>query len=94
VGGNLIDSADAAEIVLENCSTCHLVGAEGTALGPSLNGVGARIGADGIRSSILDPAAAASPGFEPLQQIMPKDFGSRMSATQLESVVRYLSELP
>jgi hypothetical protein len=59
-----------------------------------LNGVGQRLGAEGVRRAILDPRAEAAAGFEALIQIMPVDFGQRLTATQLEGLVRYLTGLP
>ncbi|MSR22303.1 MAG: c-type cytochrome [Gemmatimonadetes bacterium] len=93
-GGMMVTGTDPAEIVGQNCMTCHQVGTTGVPLGPRLNGVGTRLTPEQLRQSILDPAAAASPGFEALIQTMPKDWGNRLTATQLESVVGYLSALP
>ena len=54
--------------------------------------VGARVDADYIRQSILDPGADAADGFEqylaPLA--MPATFGDQLTASQLEAVVQFL----
>lgn len=74
------------------CLACHQLGGEGNAVGPSLDDVGARRDVAYIRESILEPAAQASPGYENLASLMPADFGERMTAAQLEAVVRFLAE--
>ncbi len=74
------------------CLVCHQLGEQGNAVGPALTDVGARRDADDIRESILEPAAAVSPGYEALAAMMPANFGERMTAAQLESLVKFLAE--
>jgi mono/diheme cytochrome c family protein len=74
------------------CLACHQIAGEGNAVGPSFDDVGARHDAAFIRESILNPAAQASPGYENLTSLMPPNFGERMSAAQLEALVRFLAE--
>ncbi len=74
------------------CLACHKLGEEGNVVGPPFTDIGARQDAAYIRRSILDPAADVAPGFEQLAGVMPRDFGQRMSAAQLEILVRFLSE--
>jgi cytochrome c553 len=93
-GGATIAAEDPAEVATALCMMCHAIGDQGTPLGPPLNGIGARLSNEEIRRAILDPRAAATPGYEELLQIMPADFGNRLTATQLESLVGYLAELP
>ncbi|HET9985488.1 MAG TPA: c-type cytochrome [Longimicrobiales bacterium] len=73
------------------CLTCHHLGSEGTTIAPPFDHVGAGKTADYIRRSILDPNADTAKGYEKVAGIMPKDFGERLSAAQLESLVRYLA---
>ena len=74
------------------CIACHKLGDQGQQVGPPFDGIGSRLDAASIRRAILDPAADVSPGFEPLAGVMPRDFGQRMTAAQLESVVQFLAE--
>ena len=74
------------------CLGCHVFNGEGLELGPSFDGIGARVDADYIRESILDPAAGASEGFEHLTDppMMPATFGDDLTASQLEVLVQFL----
>ena len=92
-GGFEIASTDPAVITLALCVMCHQIGDEGTPVGPPLTQVGARLTPEEIRRAILDPQAEASAGYEPLVMMMPPNFGDRLSATQLEAVIGYLSEM-
>jgi mono/diheme cytochrome c family protein len=74
------------------CVACHSVDGEGGPIGPSFDGIGARLSADQIRRSILEPAADTSAGFEAVAGVMPANFGGQLTAAQLEAVVRFLSE--
>ena len=73
------------------CLTCHAIDGAGPPLGPSFDGMGARIDADRIRRGILDPDAEVAEGFEQFAGVMPKTFGDQLSATQLEAIVQYLA---
>ena len=85
-------SMDPLEIMRGNlCLGCHVFNGEGAPLGPSFDGIGARIDADYIRESILDPAAGTSPGFETSVGLMPPIFGNQLTAGQLEVVVQFLA---
>lgn len=75
------------------CVACHRLGAEGQEVGPPFDAIGARLSRDEIRAAILDPAATVSPGYEQFAGVMPTNFGSRLSAAQLEGLVTFLSEL-
>jgi mono/diheme cytochrome c family protein len=74
------------------CLACHQLGDEGAPIGPSFDGMGGRLDADGIRRGILEPAADTAAGYESMAGIMPQTFGQQLTAAQLEAVVRYLSE--
>lgn len=85
-------SMDPLEIMTANaCLGCHLFDGGGVPMGPPFDGMGARLDADYIRESILDPAASASEGFEALQLVMPPIFGNQLTASQLEAVVQFLA---
>jgi len=73
------------------CVVCHKIGSEGAAIGPDLTHVGARLSAALIRESILTPDAKIAKGFEKFAGIMPKTFGDQLTASQLESLVRFLA---
>lgn len=74
------------------CFTCHRLGERGTEVGPPFTDVGARRDAAYIRRSILDPRADASEGYEDFATVMPTNFGERMTAAQMETVVEFLAE--
>ena len=84
-------STDPVEIMRANaCLACHILAGEGTEMGPTFDGMGARVDADYIRESILEPAAGASEGFETFLGAMPPIFGNRLTGSQLEAVVQFL----
>ncbi|MEX2528738.1 MAG: c-type cytochrome [Gemmatimonadota bacterium] len=91
--GAVVASDDPEEIVRILCIQCHVLGGEGTELGPPLDGVGGRRAPDEIRTAILDPTAAVAEGYQDFVGLMPPTFGSQLTAGQLEAVVRYLSGL-
>ena len=72
------------------CLSCHEFDGGGLPMGPAFDGIGARVDADYIRESILDPAAGASEGFETFLGAMPPIFGDQLTASQLETVVQFL----
>jgi len=89
--GSATASMDPLEIMRGNtCFVCHLFNGEGIQMGPPFDGIGARVEADYIRESILDPGAGASEGFEELITMMPATFGNQLTAGQLEAVVQFL----
>jgi mono/diheme cytochrome c family protein len=73
------------------CVGCHRIGAEGGNVGPDLTHVGARRTAESIRAKILDPASSTAKGYERFVGIMPKNFGTMLSAAQFEALVRFLA---
>ncbi len=85
-------STDPLEIMRANtCLVCHVFDGEGTQMGPPFDAMGARVDADYIRQSILDPGAGASEGFEAFLGVMPAIFGNQLTASQLEAVVQFLA---
>lgn len=93
-GGPEVAATEPEAIVRELCFQCHTLGGEGTELGPPFEEVAANRSAEEIRLAILDPSAVVSEDYQDLAGLMPTDFGERLTAAQLESIVRYLSELP
>jgi len=73
------------------CVGCHKVGTEGGNVGPDLSHVGGRRSAESIRTKILDPASSTAKGFERFAGIMPKNFGTMLTAGQFEALVRFLA---
>jgi len=75
------------------CSGCHTLAAAGAdaKVGPDLGKLAkAEATANFIQTSIVDPNAKITKGFNP--DIMPKDFGDRLSKQELDALVKYLLE--
>jgi mono/diheme cytochrome c family protein len=88
------ESTDPHELMSANqCLVCHRLGAEGGPIGPPFDGIGSRLTADAIRRGILDPAADTAQGYEAVAGVMPANFGSVLTAAQLESITSYLAGL-
>ena len=91
-GGPATASTDPMEIMQANaCLACHVFDGGGVEMGPAFDGIGARVDADYIRESILDPAAGVAEGFETFLGVMPAIFGNQLSAGQLEVLVQFLA---
>ncbi len=81
------------------CLACHAIEGEGGSLGPALDRTGVEEDSsaqglsleDYIRESILNPEAFVVKDFP--GNIMPQDFGERMTAMGMESLVKYLAGL-
>jgi mono/diheme cytochrome c family protein len=73
------------------CLVCHKLDGQGGPIAPDLTHVGARRNANSIRAKILNPMASITRGYEKLAGIMPKAFGTMMSAAQLEALVQFLA---
>ena len=85
-------SADPVDIMnAYGCLACHEFNGGGLEMGPAFDGIGARVDADYIRESILDPAASASEGFEGFPGVMPSTFGNQLTGSQLEALVQFLA---
>jgi len=76
-----------------NCSGCHVLKGEGGAVGPALDGIGARSNADEIRQSITSPRAKIAKGFEAMAEMMPANFGQQLSQAELDALVAFLAGL-
>jgi mono/diheme cytochrome c family protein len=75
----------------QGCGSCHAFSAAGTnaSTGPDLDESLEGDDPEHIRESIVDPRAELESGFPP---IMPTDYGEKLSPTQLEDLVAFLSE--
>jgi cytochrome c oxidase subunit II len=74
------------------CAGCHTLKAAGATakVGPDLGKLGAAANAKFIRTSIVDPNADVTKGYQP--DIMPQNFGSQLSKEELDALVKYLLE--
>jgi nitric oxide reductase subunit C len=87
------------EVASPPCSSCHSVDPGVTLVGPSLVGIGTSAGSiesgtsaeEYLRQSIVDPNAFITPGFG--ANIMPANYGSQLSAQQINDLVAYLMTL-
>ena len=71
------------------CQACHFVLGTGGEIGPNLSKVGARLSAEKIRESVISPDAVIAKGFTP--GMMPQDFAEKMTAKEMEMLVKYLA---
>lgn len=99
-----VEGSDAVTILTNaGCTSCHQIGDLGEAhkVGPDLSGIGidaaARqpdvTAADYLRQSILQPDAYIAPGCpnsDCLPNIMPQDYGLRLTEAQLQTVIEFL----
>jgi mono/diheme cytochrome c family protein len=94
-GGALAGGSTEPGLLIEAgaCLACHTLGGQGTAIGPTFDGIGNRRDAASIRAKILDPRADTTAGFEALAGIMPPTFGEQFNAAQLEALVQYLARM-
>ncbi len=101
-----IEGSDPATIILNaGCGACHKIGAIGEAhkVGPDLSAIGLTAGGrvpgmtatEYIRQSIVEPnayLAPACPNGPCLPNIMPRDYATRLSAAQQNTMVEFLLE--
>lgn len=73
------------------CLQCHQLGEQGAPLGPPFDGMGTRLDAGQIRESILRPNADTAQGYESFAGTMPTNFGDRLTASQLDTLVAFLA---
>jgi hypothetical protein len=99
-----IEGSDAPTIILNaGCGACHKIGSIGEAhkVGPDLSAIGLTAGgrvpgmtaAEYIHESILTPnayLAPACPNGPCLPNIMPRDYATRLSAAQQDTLVEFL----
>lgn len=79
----------AQQLLAKNsCTACHAILDSSAAIGPDLRHVGARLSAEQIRASIVDPAAVVAKGYAP---IMPPNVADSMSVKELKTLVAFLA---
>jgi len=85
-GGNV----QGKELFAQNCGTCHTLADAGTEgqVGPNLDTVLKGADADSVKTSIVDPNAEISDGFQP--GVMPQNYGELLSDEQIDGLVDYL----
>jgi mono/diheme cytochrome c family protein len=82
----------------KNCASCHVIGTDGGAIGPSLTHIGSVAetresdvsAEDYIRRSILDPGAYIVPGSP---DTMPRGLARGMTQEDFDDLVQYLLTL-
>lgn len=72
------------------CRSCHKVGGTGRPVAPDLTHIGLTRDRDYLRRAILDPNAELAAGYP--AGLMPRNYGSRMTAGELELIVDYLAK--
>lgn len=74
------------------CAGCHDLDGSEADIGPVLNGIGTRMSAAEIKTSIVDPNAVIPEGYE--ADMMPDYFGDDMADSEIELITDYLMKLP
>jgi len=91
-GGQGGGAPDAEQIFTSaGCSGCHTLAKAGATakVGPDLGKLG-NVDANFIRTSIVDPNADVTKGYNP--NIMPQNFKQKLSKEELDALVKYLLE--
>jgi cytochrome c oxidase subunit 2 len=91
-GGQGGGAPDAEQIFTSaGCSGCHTLAKAGATakVGPDLGKLG-NVDANFIRTSIVDPNADVTKGYNP--NIMPQDFKTKLSKEERDALVKYLLE--
>lgn len=89
-GGGAGTAPDGAKVFAANgCGSCHTLAAAGATgtVGPNLGKLNHPTAAF-IRESIVNPNKKVEKGFSP--NIMPQDFGSKLSKAELDALVNYI----
>jgi len=91
-GGEQAAAPDGEALFTSNgCVNCHTLKAAGATaeVGPDLGKL-EDVDAKFLRTSIVDPNADVTKGYEP--DIMPQDFGTKLSKEEIDALVKYLLE--
>ena len=85
-------AAGKAVFAAQGCGGCHTFSAAGTnaPVGPDLDESLQGKDAEFVHESIVDPNAEITSGFAP--NIMPQDFGQKLSEKQLDDLVAFLQQ--
>jgi cytochrome c oxidase subunit II len=80
-----------AVFTASGCGSCHMLSEAGTnaTVGPNLDEI-SRANREYIEESIVDPNAQVAEGFS--RNVMPGNFGDRLSREELDALVEYLLE--
>jgi cytochrome c oxidase subunit II len=91
-GGQAAAPSGEALFTSAGCSGCHTLKAAGATakVGPDLGKLGKAANAKFIHTSIVDPNADVTKGYQP--NIMPGNFGTQLSKEELDALVKYLLE--
>ena len=91
-GGTQANAAGKALFTSNGCSACHTLSDAGSnaTVGPDLDKVLADKDPTFIKTSIVNPSAEIADGYT---DSMPKDFESRLGPQNLDTLVKYLSEV-
>lgn len=78
-GGATTAAADGQQLFVDNCGSCHTLGAAGTtgSIGPSLDGAG--LSADGV-SAIVSSGSGTMPSF-----------GDSLDQAQIDAIAQYVA---
>lgn len=76
----------------QGCGSCHTLKAAGSSatVGPDLDKALKGKTPELIRESIVNPNAVIAAGYPP--NVMPQDFGTKLSTTQLADLITFLSK--
>lgn len=91
-------AARGQQVFNQRCATCHALSLGAIVVGPSLAGVASRAGSRApdvdarqyIELSILKPDADVVAGFS---DVMPRDFGKKLTGEELDALVAFLLTL-
>ena len=91
-------AAKGQQVFKQNCGACHALSPDTIVVGPSLAGVATRAGTRSpdldtrqyLELSILKPDADIVQGFS---DVMPKDFGKKLTGEELDALVAFLLTL-
>ncbi len=91
-------AAKGQQVFKQNCGACHALSPDTIVVGPSLAGVAARVAGlspdldarQYLELSILKPDAYVVQGFS---DVMPRDFGKKLTGEELDALVAFLLTL-
>lgn len=91
-GGAGVSAEDPVQMVQDlGCVACHQLDGEGAAVGPAFEEMRGKE-REYLRRGILAPNADTAPGYAEFAGTMPPNFGERLTAGQLETLLDFLEE--